>query len=626
VGFDLSFPDMFRALSFVAVSAVLVCGWSLWPVETTTATAAATAPTPSPPTQILPLGEVRPGMKGYGLTVFAGTKPERFEVSVVGVLRRFLPNQDIILIRSDDARLLHSGIVAGMSGSPIYLEGKLAGALAYGWSFSKDPLAGVTPIESMRRELTRPLRGPQATPSSEAALDHDRGPTIADVADARQKALPLFGRLPLPPRLLEGAEPHLQRVSVPLSLAGFSAGSAAEIGRALEPYHLVAASAGGVGRPDSGPTRFEDGGPIAVQLIRGDMSMAGTGTVSQVVGDKVLAFGHPMFNVGEIYLPIATAEIHTFMSALSTSMKLSSPMREIGSLIQDRQPAILGDLTRRADMIPIEVTVAGPSRPEQTFRAEVARHRFLTSVLAGNVVSSSVQSMSSDLSDATMTLRSTIRLKGFAPIVLTDSVFAPDGISARVLASSSGLRALSELAFNPFTPVRIEGVSIRVDVDYRPDFAEVIGVAVAGEELEPGSRPSVYVTLRPFNGREYTETVAIEVPRSLAGQTVKIVAGAGTLSRPELAMPENLAGLVENLKKGWTARELVIGIETADEGVTVRGAVLADLPGSVIDTLRPASSSRRADVYRRVLRVVTPSKPVLIGSKDLTIHVREETR
>ena len=616
---------MFRALGFVAV---LVVGWVWATAPGTGSLGAATAP-PLPTTtqtQILPLGEVRAGMKGYGLTVFAGTKPERFDVVVVGVLRRFLPNQDIILIRSEDPRLLHSGIVAGMSGSPIYLEGKLAGALAYGWSFSKDPIAGVTPIENMRRELTRPLRGVQATPASEAGLDD--GPSVGQVADARRRALgnPLFGALPLPARLLEGAEPRLQRASVPLTLAGFSAGAAAELGRTLEPYHLVAGNAGGIGKPDSGPTHFEDGGPLAVQLIRGDMSMAGTGTVTQVVGDKVLAFGHPMFNVGEVYLPIATAEIHTFMSALSTSMKLSSPLREIGSLIQDRQPAIVGDLGRRAEMIPIDVTVAGPGRPEQTFRAEVVRHRFLTGVLAGNVVSSAVQSSSSDLSDATMTVRSTIRLRGFAPLELRDAVFAPDGISARVLAASSGLRALSELAFNPFSPVRVEGLSVRVDVDYKADFAEVIGVAVGAEELEPGSRPSVYVTLRPFNGREYTETVAVEIPRSLAGQTIKIVASAGHLARPDLAPPETLAGLVENLKKGWTARELVIGIETADEGITMRGAVVADLPGSVIDTLRPASSSRRADVYRRVLRVVTPSRPVLIGSKDLSIHVREETR
>ncbi|MGZ3443333.1 MAG: SpoIVB peptidase S55 domain-containing protein, partial [Polyangia bacterium] len=277
-------------------------------VSASAAGASATAPvTIAPPkhVSIMPISEIRAGMKGYGLTVFQGLKPERFDIRVISVLHNFLPKQDIILVQSDDPRLIHSGIVAGMSGSPIYIEGRLAGALSYGWHFAKDPIAGVTPIETMMAELKRPLRGRLSTPVAEAANEPRNQPRAADgrrslddvIASRREgndrlaARAPMLARLPLPP-LPEGGEPRLVRASVPLSLAGFGAAAFAELTHALEPFHVVPLQAGGAGRGNgAGPSRFEDGGSIAVELIRGDVSAAGTGTVTRVEGDKVLAFG-----------------------------------------------------------------------------------------------------------------------------------------------------------------------------------------------------------------------------------------------------------------------------------------------------------------------------------------------
>jgi hypothetical protein len=572
-------------------------------------------------------------MKGYGLTVFQGTKPERFEISVIGVLTNFLPKQDVILIRSDDPRLLHSGIVAGMSGSPIYIEGRLAGALAYGWHFAKDPLAGVTPIESMLAELKRPLRGRAATPFAEAALEPDRRSTdrrslddvIASRRSERAGESPLLAQFPLPPRLLDGAEPNLVRASVPLSLAGFGAGAFSDLSRAFEPYHMMPVAAGGAGRKNAtSPSAFEDGGSIAVQLIRGDVSAAGTGTVTHVAGDKVLAFGHPMFNIGEIYLPIATAEVHTFMSALSSSFKLASPVKEIGSLLQDRQSCILGDTSQRAEMIPVDVTVGGPGRPEQVFHTEVVRHRFLTPMLAAGVVANAAQNSAPDVADATITVRSNLLVRGYKPLELTDHVFSPDGVSPRTLATASGLRAIGDILFNPFTPANLDRIDVRVDVDYKANVAEITGVALNSDELEPGSRPNLYVTLRPYAGKEYVQAIPIDIPRSLAGQQIKVVTTAGNLAKPEMAAPENLAGLIDNLRKTYPARALVVSLETPDEGVTLRGSVIPDLPGSVIDTLRPGASTRRADTFKRAARFVVPMPGVMQGKQEITVRVRDD--
>ncbi len=589
---------------------------------------------------MIPLGEVRPGMKGYGLTVFEGTHPERFDVRVIGVLRNFLPKQDIILIQSDDPRLLHSGIVAGMSGSPIYIEGRLAGALAYGWHFAKDPIAGVTPIETMLAELKRPLRGRLQTPSAEASLDRrHRSPAQAQAGQpsvddliaqranerARRDSNSLLAGLPLPPRLTEGDSPRLVRASVPLSLAGFGSAAFTELERAFEPFHMTPLAAGGTGAANNkGPSQFEAGGSIAVELVRGDVSAVGTGTVTHVSGSKVLAFGHPMFNLGEIYLPIATAEIHAFMSALSSSFKLASPLKEIGSLLQDRQSGIIGDTGEKAEMIPVTVTVGGPGRTDHTFHTEVVRHRFLTPMLAATVIANAAQTAASDVADATIIVRSRLDVRGYKTLELTDNVFSPDGVSPRTLASSTGLKAIGDILFNPFQPANLDRIDVQVDVDYKANVAEIVGVSLNSDELDPGSRPSLYVTLRPYAGQEYVKAIPLEVPRSLAGQVVKVVVTAGNLSKPEVAPPETLGGLIDNLRKSFPARSIVVSLETADEGVTLRGNVIPDLPGSVIDTLRPGASSRRGDTFKRASRMVEPIDCIVQGKQEITVRVRDD--
>ena len=609
---------------------------------TPVAIASAAAPPPAAPgavtpraarhLPIMPLSEIRAGMKGYGLTVFQGTKPERFDVRVISVLHNFLPKQDIILIQSDDPRLLHSGIAAGMSGSPIYIEGRLAGALSYGWHFAKDPIAGVTPIESMTAELKRPLRGRLATPVAAAANDPQFRPghrrSLDDVIAERRRDLsdrsPLLARLPIP-SLPEGNEPRLVRASVPLSLAGFGAAAFAELSHAFAPFHMVPLQAGGAGRNDgSGPSHFEEGGSIAVQLIRGDVSAAGTGTVTAVEGTKVLAFGHPMFNVGEIYLPIATAEIHTFLAALSSSFKMASPLKEIGSLIQDRQAGIVGDTSQRADMIPVHVKVGGPGRAEQDFHFEVVRHRFLTPMLASTVVANAAQNAASDVADATITVRSNLAVRGYKPLELTDHIYSPDGVSPRTLSMATGLKAIGEILFNPFRPANLDKIDISVDVDYKADVAEIVGVSLDSDELEPGSRPSLYVTLRPYAGQEFVKAVPFDVPRSLAGQTIKVTVTAGNLAKPDVAPPEDLRGLINNLRKGYAANELVVGLETPDEGVTLRGSVIPDLPGSVIDTLRPGASTRRADTFKRAFRFVVPMHGIMQGKQEISVHIKDD--
>lgn len=584
---------------------------------------------------IIPVSQIRAGMTGYGLTVFRGTQPERFNIRVISVLHHFLPKQDIILIQSDDPRVLHTGIAAGMSGSPIYVEGRLAGALAYGWNFSKDPIAGVTPIENMLADVQRPRRGRDRTPLAQlmpafrgpqhATDDHSTDALAMDRERRPQETGPLARLLPV--LLPREADSRLIRAAVPLSVAGMSAGAVASLGEALAPFHMTPLQAGG-GSPSqpSGPDRFTAGGAIAVQLIRGDISANGTGTVTFTQGDRVAAFGHPMFNVGEIYLPIATAEIHHILASQANSMKLSSPLRTLGSLTQDRQSCIVGDTAEQADMIPVRVAVNAPGQREHVFQTEVARHRFLTPMLTGAVATSAAQTAASDVAAAVIQVRSKVAVHGFEPLQHTDFVFSQEGLSARSLLTSTGMRQVNEILFNPFQPARIDQIDLAIQVEYRADVSELIAVSLASDELEPGTRPSLYVTLRPYNGAPFVRAVPFEVPRNLSGQTLKIEAAAGNQARPEIAPPENLEALVANLRKGYPARSLVITLNTPDEGAVHHGALVPSLPASVIATLRPGSSTRRADPYKRLARFVVDMGGVIQGKQELTVRVRDEIR
>ncbi|HVU51669.1 MAG TPA: SpoIVB peptidase S55 domain-containing protein [Polyangia bacterium] len=565
--------------------------------------------TGGPPPAIMKLADVKPGMVGQALTVFSGTKPEPFKIRVVAVLKQFLPKQDVILIRAEDPRVEHSGIVAGMSGSPVYVDGKLVGAVAYAWSFAKDPLGGVTPIESMLAERARPRR---KTPLELAAGEDDGdGPGLPALASAGAAA---------------AGEGRLVRASVPLSVSGFGPRAMAELGDVLRPVGLVPTQAGG-GRALGGklePGHVEPGSAIGVELVRGDMSMVGTGTVTYVDGSTVLAFGHPMFGIGESYLPLVDAEIHSFMPSLAQSFKMSSPLHEIGVLTQDRQSCIIGDLDGRTTMMPVDVRVTGPEGKSRTFHAEVARSRRLTPTLASMVVANAVADAEPDVTDVIATVNAKLAVHGRGTLELGDQVFSTEGISGRVLGGARGLRALGELMFNPFEPVVVDRMDVDVRLELKRDVADIVGVSVPTDTVRAGDTVPVRVTLRPYAGAEYVETVPVKIPHAVRGQAVHIEAASGVMARPEAAPAETLGTYIENLHKYYTAASIVVTVQTPDEGAALHGRLIPDLPASALDTLRPANESRRADTYRVAERTVFPSKRLVSGRQELTIAVVDD--
>jgi hypothetical protein len=553
----------------------------------------------------MPLAEVKAGMLGEAWTVFRGIKPEPFKIRVVSVLKNFIPKQDIILMRAEDPRVEFSGIAAGMSGSPVYINGKLVGAIAYAWSFSKEPLAGVTPIETMLAERTRPLR------ASEAMLAGG-GPAQLPQVAAR-------GASP--------DEPRLQPVSVPLSVSGVSTAAMNQLGEDLKPFGLVPVRVGGGGRTRGarpGVDRLEPGAPVGVELVRGDMSAVAMGTLTYVQGDRLIAFGHPMFGIGEVNLPMVLGEVHAFMPSMAASFKMASPVMEIGAIVQDRPSCIVGDLSRHATMVPVEVRVNAPDLERRTFRAEVARNKRLTPVLASMVITSAIADTEPDVTEMAVTLTSRLDVRGIGKVELKDQLFSTEGMSPRLLASSRGVRAMTELLSNPFEPAIIDRLDIDVQVEFRRDLSEIVSVALPGEGVRAGDTVPLRVTLKPYAGPEYTEVVPVRIPGSLAGQTVKVDVAAGGLVRPEVAKPESLRGYIDNLRTFYTASNIVVTLNTPDDGAALRGRLIPNLPQSALDTLRTGNQTRRADAYRVAERTVFPSSRPVNGRQELTLYVRED--
>jgi hypothetical protein len=594
-----------------------------------------------PPPAIMPLSDIKPGMVGQALTVFQGTKPEPFKVRVVAVMRNFLPKQDVILIRAEDPRVEFSGIVAGMSGSPVYIDGKLVGAVAYAWNFAKEPLGGVTPIESMLAERQRPRRVArevfaEGAPSSGEVIAAE-GLSIPAALRGNGALAPTSGGFGTPDALARGlglppigpppanGEPRLMRASVPLTVSGFSPRTVGELADELKPTGLVPLQAGGGGRvgpPAAG--HVEPGSAIGVELVRGDMSTVATGTVTYVNGSDVLAFGHPLFGIGEVYLPMVDAEIHAFLPSLSQSFKMSSPLNEVGTLVQDRPACIMGDLDARTTMLPIDVRVTGPGVEPRLFHAEVARNRRLTPMLASMVVGNAIADAEPDVTDMIVTVTSKVGVKGFAPLELRDQIFSPEGVSSHALASSKGLRAMDALLFNPFEPVVLDRMDVDVRVEYRRDIAEIVGVAMPTQEVRAGDTVDLRVTMRPYAGSEYVETVPVIIPRTVAGQTLKVEVSSGASVKPDMPQAETLPVYIDNLRKSYSASSIVVTLQTPDDGASLRGRLISGMPASALDTLRTGNQTARAGAYHIADRTVFPARQLVSGKEELTVAVKSD--
>jgi hypothetical protein len=568
---------------------------------------------------IMPLAEVRPGMQGYGLTVFRGERPERFDIEVIDVLHQFLPRQDVILIRMGHPLLERVGTVGGMSGSPIFIEGKLVGALAYGWLYAMDPIAGVTPIENMLEDLSRPLRPVPVWARTPLPLPQTTSNERAQEGASRRS----------PPR---GFWAHfhgglgLAPATTPLLVAGFSARVRRLLSDLLGDHGFIPLEAGGSGPARAtaeAPRPFEPGGALGVQLVRGDLSVTGIGTVTTQRGSQVLAFGHPFFEGGQQLYPVTTARVVTILASRRRSVKFGEPLAEAGALIQDRQSCIIADTNRRSPMTEVDIDLRDRTTGRQEhFAVHVVREPFLLPALTWTSVLALVDRFASDRQDVTLALQTRFHVAGHGTLSLADQAVLPRGAGdASALLAMQPFGALGRIVTNPFEPVTVERIEVDLDLDFRRDQVEIVGAYVVGERLVAGQPARVQVVVRAFGGGEQVHGLDVPIPATAAGQRLELAIAGGAEARPPRPAPYSLGDLLRNLQRRYPATSLVATLHRYRPGVTLRGHVAQDLPPSALDAFRPLAVDAQEQEMQTVDHVELSLGRVVVGQARLQLEV-----
>jgi len=550
-----------QTLPAVALAATLVAA-SPSPAQT------AAEPATAEPTEIFPLDEIRRGQKGYGISVFAGERPERFEFEVLGVIRNNTPELSYVLATVSGQGLERSGIAGGMSGSPVYIDGRLVGAVAFSYAFSLDPIAGITPIEGMRR-LSKLA---PATPAASARSSSAR--SSVELEDLLRHRMPedlLERQLALlsPPASFQGSS------AVVWSAAGFGERSLDLLRRnvsALSPL-------GGGGAPSAG--ELEPGSAVSVILMQGDLSLAAHGTVTDRSGDEILAMGHPLFGLGPAVMPMGTSEVITTVANRANSFKLSNAGQIVGAFDQDRQAGIRGRLGAEAPTIPLEVRLRG--MVERDYSMRIADIPQLTPILLAVGALGALDAGSYSSGDQALDVRFRFELEDYGPLEIAQSF---DGIQAAVDSISYMLGFSNYLAQNPLENVQIEAVEVEFTQLAQPQTATLAAAFAERRRVEPGAKVPVVLEFQAYRGERFRRELEVELPEDLPEGSYYLLVGDGTSMdaarlQIEKSTPETFEQSLRMLRSLDSRRELrIFGLRSAP-GFAVAGEVLPELPPSL---------------------------------------------
>jgi len=561
--------------------------------------------------------EIKPGMEGYGLSVFQGVKVEKFQVKVIGVIKKVLSGRDAILVRCSGAALGKNNVVRGMSGSPIYIDNRLAGALSYGFDFSKEPIVGVTPVTDMLESLTfddRPGASDRKISYQRPAyIDAPRelfGGTAA-VPNAEFASSPTVRMVPLmAPVALAGYSPRAQEYlkdkfkEIGLAVSsGASGGIDAGLNRSLVKAKsavtkgpvgknkiLIAQAEGESQRSDSatdaevvaaaeaGTVKLVPGGAVAVMLSTGDFSSSATGTATCIFGNKVVAFGHAFMDAGQVAFPMATAYIHDVLPSLSVSFKLSSPLQVIGTVFADRPWSVGGEIGRYSNLIPLNISVTDEKRRvKKVYHCRVVDHPELTPGLVTATMMSALDSTYQSEVPYVIKLTSAIDVKGHGKLTRTDRFaanFAAHGgdALARLKVQSDPVSGfvgsiVDRLIDNDFEQASITAVNIDVVAEDGRQVSKIDRISVDKPVVAPGDTVNINVVMKPFSNPMYTETLNFLVPRELPDGDIAIGVSGGD----ELDNVRRRLGVVD--PQSETLKQLIARIMRKERGDALCGVM-----------------------------------------------------
>ncbi|CAN5373154.1 MAG: hypothetical protein H0T05_01540 [Acidobacteria bacterium] len=595
------------ALSALAVSALL---WI--PVPATTL--------------LMPIEEVRPGMVGVGRTVFEGTQLEEFQVHVLGVLRNVQgPKRDLILARLEGGPLAETGVAQGMSGSPVYIDGRLVGAVSYSvGAFSKEPIAGITPIAEMKdaTAMARRRGGQQAR----IDLPVTREGLAAALSAAHARLAPFAARpadvqaIGVPSAAGARLGAMLRPISTPLVMTGFEPETVDLLSAAFRDAGFTPVIGGGAAgqlseelRRMTGPLR--EGDAVGVTLVGGDFEMGATGTITHIDGDRVYAFGHPFFNLGPTEFPMTRAYVYTMLPSLMSSFKISSMGEVVGTVQQDRATAIAGTLGKGPTMIPVKVTLES-DRDGQTsrrsFTYEVVNDQTFTSLLTYVAMFNTITAYERQFGSATFSVSSRTRIKGHDDVALRD-VFTGDTATTGVATAVAG--PLTMLLGNEREPITIEELDITISASEVPRSVTIERVWL--DEIRPraGRTVPLKILTRSYRGEEKISTIQVDIPANVSGPLSILVTDGQQLNALEQRemrrsmQPDSVAQLIRVLNNTRRNNRIYVRLLAGTPGAVVNGEALTSLPPSVLSVFE---GDRNGGSY-------TPIRNAAVGEWELTM-------
>ena len=558
------------------------------------ACAALIAPAPAS-TRYMPVSEVRPGMTGVGRTAFKGTAIEEFEAHILGVVRSNIgPQRDLIIARLGGGPLAKTGVIAGMSGSPVYIDGRLVGAVAYALgSFATEPIAGITPIAEMVDATTR---GGPAPAGRLAPIPI--GADVSALAAAFDEALrPARTFVPLTwpagaDASAPGSAPAFRPIALPLTVGGLSGAAAASVLSSFDGAGFVVAPAASGGAAQSVPAAVDPlrpGDPVGIGLITGDLQFGATGTVTDVDGARILAFGHPLYNVGPANFAMTRAYVHAVLPSLNSSMKLASIGDVIGTMQQDRSTAVAGTFGVRPRTIGMTVALAREGAPDRRFTFSLADHPLLTPLLAYTALVGIVSDHERDIGPATYALRGRATLAGHAAVEFND-VYAGD--QPGIAAASAVAMPLASLLTNGFEPVRVESLAIEMTGAERIRGATIDRVWLDTTDLRAGKTVPLKILLAPWRGDPFVRTVGVDIPPNAQGPLTLVVADGVRFGQWEqreqrsALRPATVDQMVKILNASRRGNRIYIRLVGRDTGAVVHGEAMPSLPSSVLAVMQ----------------------------------------
>jgi hypothetical protein len=585
------------------------------------------------------IADIRPGMTGIGRTVFDGTHVEEFRVNIIGVLENVIgTHRNLILAKLEGGPLANTGVIAGMSGSPVYIDGKLIGAVSYSLgSFPKEPIAGITPIAEMtdsaavtdirpagaKVHLEFPLTRDGLTAAFRKALNWNR-PFADRPGDAQFTGVSALG--------LSGDQlgTLMRPIATPLAMSGFDPDVADLLGSAFRDQGFIpsGAAAGGARIGEmaySGP--LKPGDAVGVMLVGGDLQLGATGTVTHIDGDHVYAFGHPMYNLGPTEFPMTRAYVYTVLPSLFSSMKLSSVGEVIGTVVQDRATAIGGRLGPGPRMIPVKLTLESKRAPSRTFQFNVVNDQLLGPLMAYASVLNTLNSYERQYGATTFQIRGSARVKQHEAIEFNNLI---SGDQAAMNAAGYLIAPITYLLGNEYEKVDLEGLDVTIGTTEEPKTATLERVWLDDPRPRAGKSVPLKVLFRTYRGDDIVRTLPIDIPANATGSLSVLVSDGARLGQAEqrearTAQPRSVDLVIKSLNKARRNNTLYVKLLGSNAGAVVNGETLSSLPPSVLGVLE---ADRNGGTFNPLHNATLgewqlPTEHAVSGARTVTITVSQ---